>query len=352
MGNYLFRCDISPQIGTGHFRRCLVLAEELKELDANIFFACRIKDIEIPKELIRLCDDWKSIEWSLPIESDAQEVLNLYKHYQIDIAVIDHYRINVEYQRKLYESGVRWLQFDNCTQQALWADWVLNPRLDAKTCDYSSFKQRDETQYLLGPSYAFLRREFSQWHNRAEFNKQVKKILMTFGGGDDRGATVFCLEATKNIDPEIERIVLATTFNPRLEDIISWKETNNTVNVKVLIDEKEIARWMLYADMAITAGGTTAFEIAAMGLPGLIIQIAENQRGNAIAFNDEKAALFLGPIEDMSSSYLEGQVTMLVGNPQLRRSMTDKGKVLVDCFGAERVAKILVSHSNKNKFYF
>ena len=349
--NYLFRCDVSPHVGTGHFRRCLVLARELKDLGAGVFFACRMRDFEIPKELTLLCDDWATIDWSLSPESDAQEVLNLYKRYQIDIAVIDHYRVDVKYQRKLYESGVPWLQFDNCTQQALWADWVLNPRLDAKTYDYSSLRQRDKTQFLLGPSYAFLRREFSQWHNRAEFNKQVKKILMTFGGGDDKGATVFCLEAIKNIDPAIECVVLATTFNPRLGDIINWKETNNKVNVKVLIDEEEIARWMSCMDMAITAGGTTAFEIAAMGLPSLIIQIAENQRGNAIAFNDENAALFLGAIEDMSPSYLEGQVARLVGNPQLRRSMSETGKALIDCFGAKRVAKILVSNSNKNNFY-
>ena len=350
MGNYLFRCDVSPHVGTGHFRRCLVLARELKDLGADIIFACRMRNFEIRKELTLLCDDWTTIDWSLSPESDAQEVVKFYKRYQIDITVIDHYRVDVAYQRKLYESGVQWLQFDNCSQQPLWADWVINPRLDAKTCDYSSLRQRDETQFLLGPSYALLRREFSQWHNHTGFNKNVKKILMTFGGGDDKGATVFCLEAIKDIDPAIERVVLATTFNPRLEDIINWKEAHNKVNVKVLIDEKKIGRRMSHMDMAITAGGTTVFEIAAMGLPSLIIQIAENQRGNAIAFNDGNAALFLGAREDISPSYLERQVARLVGNQQLRRSMSQTGKTLVDCFGAKRVAKILVSHRNKKNF--
>ena len=351
LSNYLFRCDVSPHVGTGHFRRCLVLARELKDLGAGVFFVCRMTNFEVPQEFTLLCDDWTTIDWSLSPESDAQEVVKFYKRYQIDITVIDHYRVDVAYQRKLYESGVQWLQFDNCSQQPLWADWVINPRLDAKTCDYSSLRQRDETQFLLGPSYALLRREFSQWHNHTGFNKNVKKILMTFGGGDDKGATVFCLEAIKDIDPAIERVVLATTFNPRLEDIINWKEAHNKVNVKVLIDEKEIGRRMSHMDMAITAGGTTTFEIAAMGLPSLIIQIAENQRGNATAFNYENAALFLGLIENISTAHLEKHVAILVDNPKLRKSMSEKGKALVDCFGAKRVAKILVSHGNKNNFY-
>lgn len=345
MGNYLFRCDVSPHVGTGHFRRCLVLAKELKDLGAAVFFACRMTDFEVPKELTLLCDDWIPIAWSLTLESDAQEVLNLNKRYQIDVDVIDHYRVNVEYQRKLYKSGIRWLQFDGSAQQPLWADWVLNSRLDAKICDYSSLRQRDETQFLLGPAYVILRREFSQWYSRAGFNKQVEKILVTFGGGDDRGAIVFCLEATKHLYPNIERVVLTTSANPRIDDIIHWIKTN-PVNTELIVDEPEIARRMAEADLGITGGGMTTFETAAMGLPCLIVQIADNQIQNAKAWHEVGVSINLGSLDELKQEkILCQQVKSLVEQPEQRKNMHATGRSMVDCRGAERVARVLLGES-------
>jgi UDP-2,4-diacetamido-2,4,6-trideoxy-beta-L-altropyranose hydrolase len=344
MRNYLFRCDVSPNVGTGHFRRCLVLAKELKELGAGVFFACRMTDFEAHKELSLLCDDWTPIEWSLPIESDAQEVLDLYKHYQIDIAVIDHYRINVEYQLKLYKSGVRWLQFDGNAQHPLWADWVINPRLDAKMCDYTSLRQRDDTQFLLGPAYAFLRREFIHQYNRVCFNKQVKEILITFGGGDDRGAIAFCLEATKKLFPDVKRVVLTTSENPRNGDIARWMKKNR-VKSELIVDDPEIARRMAEADMGIVSGGMTTFETSAMGLPCLIVQIAENQKLNAKAWHEAGVSINLGSLEELNKEVLCQQVQSLIERPKERENMHMAGRSLVDCRGAKRVARKLIEES-------
>lgn len=344
MGNYLFRCDISPQVGTGHFRRCLVLAEELKDLGATIFFACRMKDFEIPKELTLLCDDWTPLEWSLSPESDVQEVLNLYKRYQIDIAVIDHYRINDKYQRKLYESGVRWLQFDGTAQQPLWADWILNPRLDAKISDYLPLRQRDETQLLLGPAYAFLRREFSQQYNQVCFTNQANQILMTFGGGDDRGAIAFCLEATKNLFPDIKRVVLTTSDNPRNGDIIQWINRNR-VRSELIVDDPEIAQRMAEASIGIISGGMTTFETTSMGLPCLIIQIAENQKLNSEAWHEAGVSINIGRLEELKQEVLCQHLQSLIERPEQRKNMYMAGRSLIDCRGAKRVARKLIEQS-------
>ena len=96
-----------------------------------------------------------------------------------------------------------------------WADWVLNPRLDARMREYLPRRQRKGTRFLLGSEFAFLRHEFERNYNRVEFRSQVKKILFTFGGGDDRGAILFCLEATKTLHPNIKRVILTTRKNPK-----------------------------------------------------------------------------------------------------------------------------------------
>ena len=340
---FLFRCDVSPAIGFGHLRRCLTLAKELKECGALVFFACRAADFDLTKELRHVADDWTVLDWSLAPEADAQETIRLYQQRNMEAVIIDHYRVNVAYQERLYRSGVRWLQFDWSARQPLWANWVLSASPAAEESAYLAVKQRDETRLLLGPSYALLRREFRQWQPQPRLHEQVRKILLTFGGGDDKGTVLFCLEAIKSLAPAIERIVLVSGANPRLPEITDWVDRNSKANVTLVVDETEIAMRMAEADLAIIAGGTTTFETAAMGLPSLIMQLADNQAPNASAWARVGAAIYVGPFSSLHADTLERRVTSLINDTGLRKSMSDAGRALVDGLGAQRVARILLS---------
>lgn len=340
---FLFRCDVSPAIGLGHFRRCLTLAEKLKRRGASVFFACRSKDFDLSKGLSNIADDWVALEWSLTPESDVLEVIQIYRQRDIDIAVIDHYGADVPYQKALYEAGIRWLQFDGSAHQPLWADWVLNASPAAEQGTYLPLKQRDETRLLLGPAYALLRPEFLKWRPQVSFREKVRKILLTFGGGDDRGATVFFLEAIKYVDPAIERIVLVSSANPRLLEIVNWVDKNDYSNVTILVDEQEIAQHMAEADMAITAGGITTFETAIMGLPSLIVQLADNQATNAAAWEAKGAGVNLGRLDNLTTEFIRSRTETLILNAEMRRKMAYAGFSLVDGAGSERVAQILLN---------
>ena len=340
---FLFRCDISPETGTGHLRRCLALAGELKKYGASVSFACRCANFDLARELCQVTDDWKALDWSLTPEDDVQEVIRLYRQQGMEAAVIDHYRAAAEYQERLCNAGVRWLQFDWSARQPLWADWVLNASPAAEESVYMALKQRSETCLLLGPAYALLRHEFYEWRPQARFREQVRKILLTFGGGDDRGAILFCLRAMKALEPSIERIVLVSSANPGLSDIMDWVGRNDNSNIKLQVDAPEIARHMAQADLAINAGGTTTFETATMGLPSLIVQINDNQAPNASAWEQAGVAIDAGLLSNLNENTLGHQVMVLVNNPGLRRSMADKGRALIDCLGAGRVARSILS---------
>ena len=220
MSRFLFRCDVSPTTGLGHLRRCLTLANELKESGAFVYFACRSIDYNWKKDVHDVADNWTTLEWSLTPEGDAQEVIRLSQQQKVDTVIIDHYRADEEYQMLLYRAGIHWLQFDWACSGPMWADWVLNTNPAARKGSYLSLRQRDETRFLLGPTFALLRQEFRRWQPMIKFREHVQKILLTFGGGDDRGSTVFCLEAMKLIVPAIERIVLVSSANPNLSNIL------------------------------------------------------------------------------------------------------------------------------------
>lgn len=348
---FLFRCDVSPETGIGHLRRCSSLAVELRDRGAFIFFICRASGINMARELNGVADALMVLDWSSSPETDVQEVVRIYKQQGIDMAVIDHYRADGGYQEKLYGSGIHWMQFDGSARYELWADWMLNASPFAEESIYLPMKRREQLQLMLGPAYALLRREFREWQPQIRFNKNVRRILITLGGGDDRGATVFCLEAIKSLDPSIERVVLASSINPFIASIVDWVEKNSSLNVTVLIDEQEIARNMAEADLAIIAGGTTTFETAAMGLPSMIIQLAENQQYNANAWQKLGVAIDAGTFGGLIASDFKRQVDRLIHHSELRKSMAQTGRRMVDCLGAERVARILLHEARKHNRY-
>jgi UDP-2,4-diacetamido-2,4,6-trideoxy-beta-L-altropyranose hydrolase len=341
--NFLFRCDVSPQVGMGHLKRCMVLADELKQRGSSIFFILRSEHFNAPQELKYLCDGLDFLDWRINPIDDARAVVRLHRKYRIRASVIDHYRGDEDYQTQLHNAQIQWLQFDSCRQKRLWANWVLDPTLASEQCDYQSARMHADTVFLLGPRYALLRQEFSRRQSETECRPLVKKILLTFGGGDDGGVTVFALEALQPIDPRIERVVLVSSANPRIVDIQNWIQTNSTIATTLRVDEKEIASRMSEADIAITAGGMTTFETAAMGLPTLIVQIADNQRRNAMGWQKKGVAADLGPIDGLDHRTINRQTADLIGDYGLRRQMSNLGKNLVDGLGTRRVARILYS---------
>jgi UDP-2,4-diacetamido-2,4,6-trideoxy-beta-L-altropyranose hydrolase len=334
---------VSPAAGTGHLRRCLTLAQELKGHDAEVFFACRLESFDIEKHVAHIASGWEEYNWSLTAEEDARKVVQSFGKYNIDSLIIDHYRADEAYQRSLYASGVKWLQFDGAARCSFWADWILNISPDVSAGKYEFLKQRKETRLLLGPRYAPLRREFRKYNNASHpKSEEVRTILLTFGGGDDRGATVFCLETIQSLKVNIESIVLLSSNNPKKEEIIKWCGENQA-NVRIIIDAEETVPFMASADLAITAGGMTVFELAALGVPAMILQIADNQAPITKAWQQQGYGVDMGCLDQLRREDLQDEMMSLIQDNMRRTVMSSVGKSMVDSLGARRVAQVLLS---------
>lgn len=343
MPRFLFRLDVSPFTGTGHLRRCLTLAEELKEQGADVFFACRLKSFNIEKYMAHIAAEWEEYDWSLTPEDDARKVVQSCMKYQVDSVIVDHYRADENYQRNLYESGIRWLQFDGAARFPFWADWVLNISPAASLNLYEGLRKRKETRFLLGPTYAPLRREFREFRDRQPRNRAVRTILLTFGGGDDRGATIFCLEAIRAVeDDSIEKIILLSSANPNMDVILKWNQAVNN-NVRVIINAEKTANYMASADLAITAGGMTVFELASLGVPAIILQIADNQIPITRAWRQRGYGFDMGRLDRLHPEDLQLAIISLTQDAAHREAMSVAGQQMVDGLGAMRLAQVLLS---------
>ncbi|NLT23676.1 MAG: UDP-2,4-diacetamido-2,4,6-trideoxy-beta-L-altropyranose hydrolase [Syntrophorhabdus sp.] len=340
MKRFLLRMDASVQVGLGHLKRCVTLSEELKKRGHEVYFICRADTRSFLSRLMATIEnEAEYMEWSLDPIEDAKHVTKCCARKRIDIAIVDHYRANEEYQKVLYEAGVRWLQFDGRASHPFWADWVLNMSPAANRSLYDGLI-RKEARLLLGPGYAVLRREFAEKSGPKAIKGNVRRILLTFGGGDDAGAAMLCLNAIKSIDASKTVVMNSGTSQER--SVRKWCDDPGNRTTAVF-DTSDVSVYMAAADLGITAGGTTVFEMAALGVPLLMLQIADNQVPVCKAWQERGYGVNLGVIAHLKPEDVLRETSSLMEDEARRKDMSEKGASLVDGRGAGRVTEALLS---------
>ena len=191
--------------------------------------------------------------------------------------VVDGYHFDAEYQKSIKAAGYKLLWIDDYGHaDHYYADLVLNQNISADPFLYSN--REPYTQLLLGPRYALLRREFERWQDwQREIPPMAQKVMVTLGGADPDNVTLKVIQALKQVDvPGLEAQIVIGPANPHLE--LLKKEIGDESRLNLLMNVADMPALMAWADVAISAGGTTGWELAFMGLPGLIIILADNQR--------------------------------------------------------------------------
>jgi len=333
----IIRADASEQIGSGHLMRCLALAQAWQDSGGNEVFASAR---ELPGRLRS-----EGIETVLlPVEpgsaEDAARTIALARKMRARWIVADGYHFGAEYQRAVRDAGLKLLFIDdNGHAGSYHADIVLNQNAHAHA---SLYENRDaKTHLLLGPRYALLRREFLNWRgSQREFSIVARKVLVTMGGADPNNATLKVVQALKTLDIDLEAIVVIGGDNPHFEEL-----RNATLDSHVAIRlEKSVTNMpelMAWADVAVSAGGSTCWELTFMGLPFMVLVLAENQYHVARHLVSSGTAMNMGWFSEVSRSAITKEVKRLLMDKELRVQMSNHGKDLIDGEGAARVVDMM-----------
>jgi UDP-2,4-diacetamido-2,4,6-trideoxy-beta-L-altropyranose hydrolase len=300
----VFRCNADAHVGFGHLMRCRSLAISLKQLGHDSIMVG--PDFEYAtSDDDALFNNWiPCSQWTSPA-ADATALVKTVKACSSQSVVLDDYRVDESYQLVLRRAGLCWLQFDYGLGQPLWANIIVNANPSANSIDYQRVLQNPNSRLLLGPRYAILRPEFLN-HNRRPFTSSIKQVLVTFGGGDDRGAVVFVLSTLLCCTPEsIRFLVISGEYNPRNAEIQNWIQQHGDRRVTLKINPVSVAELMLSCDLAIMAGGTGTHESVCCGLPMILIAIADNQIRQAKAWESFGLAKFLGMLKSINSLSLK-----------------------------------------------
>lgn len=354
-----FRCDASLVIGTGHVMRCLTLAAKLRDSGAECVFLCRAHPGKLDERiqsaghkvvLLPPPDGaapqgppehagWVGVPW----QQDVTDTCRALSGRRPDWLVIDHYGLDSRWHGAMRPQAVRIMVIDDLADRPLDCDLLLDQNLGRQTQDYAGLVP-ETCRQLIGPQFALLRPEFAARRAGAllgRHDRPLRNILITMGGVDAQDVTSGILRALQNValPAELTVTVVMGGTAPALGRVKALAK-RMPWPTEVVVDVTDMAARMEVADLAIGAAGSTTWERCVMGLPSIILQIAENQSGIARAMIAAGAALDPGHVAsldfDMSFSRCLRQAQRSL------QALSERSALICDGDGTGRVVRDLI----------
>jgi UDP-2,4-diacetamido-2,4,6-trideoxy-beta-L-altropyranose hydrolase len=344
MANHLIiRADASVRTGTGHVMRCLALAQAWRRSGGSAIFA----SAEITAALkARLANEgFQCVHLAvMPGSNDDSAITGeLAKSHNAEWIVADGYQFGLAYQRGIKDAGLRLLMLDDYGHAEEYvADLVLNQNLAADPTLYA--RRAPHTRLLLGTRYALLREEFLSWRDWQRGIPAVgRKVLVSLGGSDPDNVTANVIQALAGSE-DLEIVVVVGGSNPHLETLQSKIQIPRS-RISLVVDATNMPELMAWADVAIAAGGSTSWELAFMGLPSLVLTIADNQIAISTALESRGLSITLASPNQQSSRSLSPAIQAILSNHEQRSCMNTLGRHLVDGCGSGRVVQLMQDQS-------
>lgn len=341
-GTLLIRADATTLIGTGHLMRCFALAQAWQDCGGSVTFLSNCESDALRRRIIDEGFNFIPIKRSHPDPLDLSvtlENLSARKNNALNNhwLVIDGYHFTPSYQKALKDSGYHLLVLDDYNHLPYYhADILLNQNIHAKkkySCD-------PDTVQLLGCEYTLLRREFLKYRDwQRVLPEKANKVLISFGGTDICNVTLKVLKGLNQLnDKALDVKVVVGPSNPNMESL--QKELDKSIfNFELLTSVKNMASIMAWADVAVSAAGSTCWELAFMGLPCLIITVSKNQVGIAEDLEKAGAAIDLGWYHQIETNQIAEIFHELLANSERMRNISKNGPKLVDGKGSKRILR-------------
>ena len=336
----ILRVDAGTHIGAGHLMRCMALAQAWKDAGGQVIFitACQAEGL-----LQRLRDEEfeiKLLSKAYPDTADWNFTGGILAGHPDAWVVLDGYHFDEFYQRQVRKARHRLLVIDDMAHLKHYhVDVLLNQNLHAEQLQYVC---EPDTLLLLGTNYILLRREFFAWKGwTREIPEVACCVLITLGGGDPENNTLKLIHALQESGTtDLEAVVVIGAGNPNAS-VLEKAAKQSRIPISLVRDAKNMPELMARADVAVSAGGSTAWELAYMGLPNLVLVLAENQRAIAEGLQAQGVGVNIGQPALVAEREIGNVLITLMHDTARRREMSERGRQLVDGCGAAKVVAIL-----------
>ena len=370
-----FRADGSLQIGTGHVMRCLTLADALVARGADCQFICRAHE----GNLIEFIRGKGYVAHALPIAheastgstasgpaasapdlahahwlgatqaQDAGACAPSLAAHRPDWLIVDHYALDARWERALAPHYRKLMVIDDLADRPHACNLLLDQTFGRDAADYRPLVPAD-CHLLCGSQYALLRPEFAALRPdslQRRARPALRELLITMGGVDKDNATGQVLRALRTcpLPADCRITVVMGAAAPWLEEV-RMQARDMPWPTRVLVGVNDMAQLMADSDLAIGAAGATSWERCCLGVPTIMLVLAENQRKIAEALCEAGAAHLLDGSKLLNRPLLTPEYL----EPLWLSATSVAAAAITDGLGVAQVIKALickVQHANQ-----
>lgn len=360
---FAFRADASIRIGSGHVMRCLTLADSLRARGHQSRFLARPHEGHLAEHirerghavvLLPIAGaggdeadpdgpphaDWLGGPWT----EDATASLAALRDAAPDWLIVDHYALDARWEALLAPACGRMLVIDDIADRPHACDVLLDQNLGRRAADYAALLPAG-CETLIGQQYALLRPEFRALRAASLARREtplLRNILVSMGGIDKDDATSAVLDGIEAAGlPDGVAVTVVSGRDAPWLDKVRRRAGRMRLPTEVLAGVRDMAARMMQADLAVGAGGGTAWERCCLGLPSIVVVLAENQRPGAAALARAGAAWAIDDIADVGRE-LPGLLAAAAA-PATLAQVARRAAAITDGRGAERVCERLLS---------
>lgn len=331
------RVDGSHKRGMGHIYRQILLAKEFQKFTKNILFITKNYQVAIDLILENGFEIIKTLPKHISKKDEIKCLSKLIDDHKPHIVIVDVLKTEKNYVLSIKRKNNLLVTFDNTGYGAYHSNIVFNVLYQ----NISRKKPKDSNVRLYqGEEYIILNPVLSS--KKKEIKREVENILITQGGSDTHGFTIKILEAIDEIIDNFNFLVVvgpAFKHKKELNSFLSKAKKKYVVKHNV----KNMAKLMEETDIAITAAGTTLYELLCAGVPSIVICNEKFEEETADRFYTQKLVVNLGFGGNVKRKEILHSLENLVKDYTLRENMSSMGKRKIDGKGIERIRKILLS---------
>jgi len=346
-----FRADGGSSIGMGHIMRCLSLAKEFRRQGCKVFFISKFgQGIEKIKEenfeTIKLfCYETKGINGfdygnETELVKETSEIIEVIKSYEIELLFIDSYNVNEEYFFNIKQHIKKLGYIDDVNKFIYPVDILINGNITGEYLNYKKYSANEVM--LLGPKYNLIRDEFRELPSKV-INKEVKEIMITTGGSDPYDISSKLINIISE-EEEFKKVKLNVIIGGGFTNKEYLREiAKKNKNIILYENTKYMSEIMLKADIGISAGGSTLYELCACGTPAIGFIVADNQCELVEKMNELGYIISLGWYDEFSKEDLIYNLKNLCNDYSMRVKVSEYMQMLLDGKGTIRIVEEILN---------
>lgn len=336
----VFRADGNEFLGMGHVMRCLSIADEFSRNNMECIF---ISSDDKPKKIIEQ-KGYKCISLNVRYTDKEGELEALRQHIESlnpQIMIVDSYYVTQKYFDILGKYCTV-VYIDDLCENAFDVNYVINYNVYADENDYINLYKKYNIKLprlLLGGRYIPLRKQFHYIENKPR-NEICKDVFVSTGGADYFHISHKLVKYICEKNIYVYRFhILVGSMNADIDNIERMCMNNDYIIVhKNVSNVKDI---MCECDIAVSAAGSTLYELCACGIPTITYTIADNQLKGAKCFGKLGLMKYIGDFreEENSPELIISELIKLDKDIVLRKEISNRMRDLIDGNGTKNIVK-------------